>query len=153
MLSILRFATEIGFYACTRAVATGWPKSASNRVFLYHFNEGNPWEGRFRGEAGHILDVAFLFQNYNHEMGEGPRAVARKFGEDFVTFVNGEQPWPAVQESGKEFGARAYGAGGGVYVADGKAEDVGRNERVLKLGEEIGFDLVMDVFLNFLQGK
>lgn len=65
VVSILRFATDISFYAPALAFAKGWPQTKDNKIFLYHFNEGNPWEGRFKGEAGHILDVSYLFQNFN----------------------------------------------------------------------------------------
>ncbi|KAF2636651.1 carboxylesteras-like protein [Massarina eburnea CBS 473.64] len=155
LLSIVRFATEISFYAPTRAFATGWPQTEGNKIFLYHFNEGIPWEGRFKGEAGHILDVSFLFQNYNELLSEEQRAVARQFGEDFIEFVNGGDPWPPVE--GGKLGARVYGpSSDGVtakYVADGKPEEVGRSERILKLGEAVGFDTIMAVFQNFFQGR
>jgi carboxylesterase type B len=151
MLSILRFASEIAFYAPARAFAQGWP----GKFFMYHFNEGIPWPGRFQGEAGHILDVAYLFQNYNDHLNEEQKNVARAYGEDFIKFVNGEDPWPAVKDGG--MGARVYGPSsqGTVtkHVEDGKPDSVGRNERVLKLGEMAGFDSVLDCFQNFLQGR
>ena len=153
MLSILRFASEIAFYAPARAFATGWP--SSSKFFLYHFNEGIPWEGRFQGEAGHILDVAYLFQNFNQFLDESQKNVARAYAEDFIAFVNGENPWPAVQ--GDKLGARVYGPSSESittkYVADGKPEEVGRNDRVLKLGEVAGFDNILNAFQNFMTGK
>ncbi|PVI02247.1 carboxylesteras-like protein [Periconia macrospinosa] len=155
LLSILRFTSEITFYASARAVAQGWPKSASSKVYLYHLNEGTPWEGRFQGEAVHIFDVALLFQNYNGELEKAQRKIARGYGEDFVRFVNGEEPWKPVEEG--KFSARVYGPvkeGKGVeFVESGEPEKVGRSETVLKLGEEVGFDTVMDVLSNFLQGR
>jgi carboxylesterase type B len=155
VLSILRFASEISFYAPARAFAQGWPCTKENKFFLYHFNEGNPWEGRFKGEAGHILDVAFLFQNYNEHLSEAQRAVARAYGEDFIEFVNGNDPWPPVERG--TLGARVYGPSkDGItakYVASGKPEEVGREDRVLKLGEIAGFDTILEVFQNFFQGR
>ncbi|KAJ4296317.1 hypothetical protein N0V90_006362 [Kalmusia sp. IMI 367209] len=155
LISILRFATEISFYAPALAFAKGWPKTKENKYFLYHFNEGIPWEGKFQGEAGHILDVAFLFQNYNEFLTEEQKKVARAYGEDFIEFVNGNDPWPPVE--GDQFGARVYGpSNDGIttkYVASGNPAEVGRDDRVLKLGEQLGFDTVMDVFQNFLQGQ
>lgn len=155
VLSILRFATEISFYAPARAFAQGWPCTKQNKFFLYHFNEGNPWEGRFHGEAGHILDVAFLFQNYNEHLNSEQKAVARAYGEDFIEFVNGNDPWPPVE--GGVMGARVYGPSkDGItakYVASGNPEEVGRQDRVLKLGEMAGFDAILDVFQNFFQGR
>ena len=155
ILSILRFASDISFYAPSRAFAQGWPHSKDSKLFLYHFNEGIPWEGKFKGHAGHILDVAFLFQNYNEHLDEAQKKVARTYGEDFIEFVNGNDPWPPV-ESGS-YGARVYGPSDqGItakYVASGEPSEVGRDDRVLKLGEEIGFDLVLDVFQNFAFGQ
>lgn len=152
MLSILQFASEISFYAPALAFAKGWPQTKENKFFLYHFNEGIPWEGRFRGEAGHILDVALLFQNYNEYLNDAQKAVARAYAEDFIEFVNGNDPWPPV-ENGK-MGARVYGPSSeGViakYVASGNPKEVGRRDRILKLGEMAGFDTIMSVFQNFM---
>ena len=152
LMSILRFISEIGFYAPTIAFAQGWPQSKDNKVFLYHFNEGIPWEGKFKGEAGHILDVAYLFQNYNEHLSEEQKKVARAYGEDFIEFVNGNDPWPPFE--GDTLGARVYGPSSeGIttkYVASGNPVDVGRDDRILKLGEQIGFDSIMEVFQNFV---
>ncbi|ORY05692.1 Alpha/Beta hydrolase protein [Clohesyomyces aquaticus] len=155
ILSVLKFATDISFYAPARAFAKGWPKTKENKIFLYHFNEGIPWEGRFKGEAGHILDVAYLFQNFNDFLNDEQRAVARAYAEDFIEFVNGGDPWPPVE--GGNLGARVYGpSGGGVtaeYVASGNPEEIGRRTHVLELGEMVGFDAILDVFQNFFQGR
>ncbi|KAL5447662.1 hypothetical protein PMIN05_001957 [Paraphaeosphaeria minitans] len=155
LLSILRFGTEISFYAPSLAFAKGWPRTKANKFFLYHFNEGIPWEGKFKGEAGHILDVAFLFQNYKEHLRDKQKKVARAYGEDIIEFINGNDPWPPVE--GEQFGARVYGPSSeGItakYVASGNPAEVGRHDRVLKLGEQIGFDLVMDVFQNFAFGQ
>ncbi|KAF2199968.1 alpha/beta-hydrolase [Delitschia confertaspora ATCC 74209] len=155
LLSILRFATDISFYAPSRAFAQGWPKTEENKFFMYHFNEGNPWDGRFKGEAGHILDVAFLFQNYNHLLNDQQKAVAKAYGEDFIEFVNGNDPWPPVKAGGK-FGARVYGPSRegmtAKYVASGDPEEIGRRPHVLKLGEMAGFDAVLEGFQTFLRG-
>lgn len=155
LLAILRFASEIAFYAPARAFATGWPNTKDNKFFLYHFNEGIPWEGRFKGEAGHILDVAYLFQNYNEHLDDEQTKVARAYGEDFIKFVNGEDPWPAVQDG--KLSARVYGPSseGNTcrWVATGNPVHIGRDERVLKLGESAGFDAILQAFQNFLQGQ
>ncbi|KAF1830650.1 alpha/beta-hydrolase [Decorospora gaudefroyi] len=155
LVSILRFASEVSFYAPARAFAQGWPNTDENKFFLYHFNEGIPWEGRFQGEAGHILDVSYLFQNYNEHLDHAQLKVARAYAEDFINFVNGEDPWPPVRNG--KLGARVYGpSADGVtsrWVEDGDPAKIGRNEHVLKLGEMAGFDAVLDVFQNFFQGR
>jgi carboxylesterase type B len=155
LLSILRFATEVCFYAPALAFAKGWPQTKENKCFLYQFNEGIPWEGRFKGEAGHVLDVAFLFQNFNEFLSDEQKAVARQYGEDFIEFVNGNDPWPPVE--GGKMGAQVYGPSSeritAEYVPSGEPEKVGRDGRVLKLGEMAGFDTLSEVFQNFFQGK
>lgn len=155
ILSVLRFASEIAFYAPARAFAQGWPSHGDSKFYLYHFNEGIPWEGRFQGEAGHILDVAYLFQNYNNYLNDKEKAVAVSYADDFISFVNGEAPWPPA--SPPKLGARVYGPSGGGkisnYVADGLPKSVDRGEQILKLGETAGFDNILDVFQNFLQGR
>ncbi|CBX95803.1 hypothetical protein IAQ61_004638 [Plenodomus lingam] len=155
VLTILRFASEIAFYAPARAFAQGWPNTPENKFFLYHFNEGIPWEGRFQGEPGHILDVAYLFQNFNDTLGDEQRKVARAYAEDFIKFVNGEDPWPPVKDGG--FAARVYGPSseGNTcrWTAEGDPKHVGREERILQIGEAVGFDAVLTAFQNFLQGR
>lgn len=98
--------------------------------------------------------MAYLFQNYNAHLSEGERAVARGYGEDFIEFVNGGEPWGPVQ--GDELGVRVYGPSGeGVtrrFVESGGAKEVGSEECVEELGERIGWDLLMEVFQNFVFG-
>ena len=155
MLSILQFGSEISFYAPALAFAKGWPQTKDNKFFLYHFNEGIPWEGRFKGHAGHILDVSYLFQNFNEHLSSEQQAVARGYGEDFIEFVNGNDPWQPVE--GGKMSAKVYGpSSDGVktkFVADGKPEEIGRHDYVLKLGEQVGFDIILEVFQNFFQGR
>jgi hypothetical protein len=58
-------------------------------------------------------------------------------------------------ENGK-LGARVYGPSkDGItakYVASGNPEEVGRQDRIIKLGEMGGYDNIMEVFQNFFQG-
>lgn len=155
LLSVLRFASEAAFYAPARAFAQGWPNTEDNKFYLYHFNEGIPWEGRFQDEAGHILDVAYLFQNFNEHLNDGQKKVARAYGEDFIKFVNGEEPWSPVQDG--KLSANVYGPSSegntSRFVSDGNPKNIGRDERILKLGELAGFDTILDVFENFMQGR
>ncbi|EOA88727.1 hypothetical protein ACJQWK_06076 [Exserohilum turcicum] len=155
LLAILRFASEICFYAPARAFAQGWPNTPNAKLFLYHFNEGIPWEGRFKGEAGHILDVAYLFQNFNEHLDDAQLKVAKEYAEDFIKFVNGEDPWPPVQQD--KLGGKVYGpSADGVtsrWVPDGAPVKLSRDDRLLKLGEKIGFDAILGTFEKFFQGQ
>jgi carboxylesterase type B len=156
LIAILRFASEVSFYAPARAFAQGWPNTPDNKFFLYHFNEGIPWDGRFKGEAGHILDVSYLFQNYDEHMNDAQQKVAKEFADAFIKFVNGENPWPPVLD--EKLGAMVYGpSADGVtsrWVSDGDPVKVGRDERILKLGEMAGgLHVIAEVFQNFFQGQ
>ncbi|KAH7379270.1 carboxylesterase-like protein [Phaeosphaeria sp. MPI-PUGE-AT-0046c] len=150
MLSILRFASGSSFYAPARAFAQGWP----GKLFLYHFNEGIPWEGRFQGEAGHILDVAYLFQGFNEHLNAEQKKLARTYAEDFIKFVNGEDPWAPVKNG--DMAARVYGPSSeGItteFVENGEPAKVGRDDRILKLGEMAGYDNILAALQNFFHG-
>lgn len=154
LLAVLRFVSEIAFYAPGRAFAQGWPSDTpDSKAFLYHFNEGMPFPGRFQGEAVHMLDIGYLFQNFNAHLSDEQRKVARAFGEDFIKFVSGQDPWPAVQEG--KLSARVYGPSseGNTcrWSGTGTPAHVGRDERVLRLAEAVGFDGVAAVFYDFMK--
>ncbi|KAK5239916.1 hypothetical protein LTR40_014164, partial [Exophiala xenobiotica] len=75
-------------------------KAMSGRALLYHFNEPNPWDGPFKGESSHILDVAFLLQNFVEHLGAEQQKPSKKFGSDFIDFVNGEKPFDICDGTG-----------------------------------------------------
>lgn len=68
-LGFLQFAHDAVQLAATRLIA-----------YVFHFNEPNPWEGRFKGVAGHLTDTAFLFQNYEEYLDEERALLGREFG-------------------------------------------------------------------------
>lgn len=152
--AILRFATDIAFLAPTISLANGWPGAA----YVYHFNEPNPWDGPWKDEAGHVLDVAFLFQNFSEFLAEKQKESARAFAADFICFVNGKAPW---QEWARGKGARVYGPsyGAGVkggwaaYVEDRPTAESGRESTILQLAEEISLDEMVAAWNAFLQGR
>src|ERR1700753_888039 len=84
-LNILRFSTDLWY----QAPAYGLADRFAGRTSILHFNEPNPWEGPFHSEATHILDVAFLFQNYNEYLPKEQLANAVRFGKDIISFANG----------------------------------------------------------------
>jgi carboxylesterase type B len=150
---ILAFAGDIGFYAPAVALAQGWPGAA----YLYHFNEPNPWEGPAKGQASHILDVAYLLQNFNEFLTAEHQAVAERFGGDVVAFVNGEKPWDGFKE---REGARVYGQSGGrgaeaewaAYEGGMPGKATGRSGKIWELGEKIGLDVLSQAWGTFSRG-
>ncbi|KAE9375345.1 alpha/beta-hydrolase [Stipitochalara longipes BDJ] len=146
---ILHFANDIGFYAPLVSIASGWP----GKGYVFHFNEPNPWPGRYQGVATHILDAAFLFQNYNDFLDDVQKSSARAFGEHFIEFVNGSEPFPSyIAEDG---GAMVYGPGGKrqEFVKSKSNEDYGRRRTIFKLAESSGFETLSDAWGVFLTGE
>ncbi|CVK96625.1 related to triacylglycerol lipase V precursor [Fusarium mangiferae] len=89
LLRVLEFGSDIGNEAAARVLAKRLPGD----VFLMQFSEPNPWDGPFKGRSTHILDVAFLFQNFNDHLNETQQASAVRFATDVITFACGKKPW------------------------------------------------------------
>ena len=137
MEKILEFITDVQFYAPTIVMAQAWPQSS----FVYHFNEPNPWDGPLKGKASHILDVAFLFQNYNQELSAEQQKTAKRFAEDMIKFFSGEAPFPP--RATRMTGAQVYGPPGksdAVFVSSEDPSEYGRSSRVWKLAARFGWD-------------
>lgn len=135
-LGFLHFAHDVVQLAATRLIASRWPGPA----YVYHFNEPNPWEGRFKGVASHLLDAAFLFQHYEEFLNEEQAASGRAFARHFIEFVNGEESFaPFSSGSGK---VQVYGPGE-PRSRQVDAKDLaaaGRRDHVFKLAEDVGLD-------------
>ena len=52
---------------------------------------------RVEGDTTHVLDVAFLFQNFNEFLPPAQKNVAVRFARCFIKFVNGEAPWATFE--------------------------------------------------------
>lgn len=105
--AIVNYINDISFFAPVLSFAQGWP----GNVYVYYFNEGNPWDGPWKGRASHILDLAYLFQNFQEYMTPTQRAVGTAFAEDIFKFCHGVAPWSpttGISLSGG-FVARTYG--------------------------------------------
>ncbi|KAF3395339.1 Lipase 3 [Talaromyces pinophilus] len=103
--NILNFAQDIKFLLPELCYAHCW----SGHAYLYNFIEVNSWDGPWKGHANHILDVAYLFQNYNEHLSDSQRAVARQFATDLISFVHGKAPWAPFNHTTKEYFSRVYG--------------------------------------------
>ena len=87
-VSVCRFASDLVFDATSAAWAESWQQRG--RSYQYYFNEPNPWPGKWQGHATHVLDAAFLFQNFNEKLDESQRIIAKKMAIDVLEFVNGK---------------------------------------------------------------
>ncbi|KAL3426702.1 carboxylesterase [Phlyctema vagabunda] len=152
VLPVLRFATDIGFLAPTLTYAKGWERNS----YVYCFNEPNPWEGRFKGHSCHILDVAFLFQNYNDHLSNAQRQSAVNFAKDVIAFVNGQAPWTSFNSDNT---VKVYGPSDGAleavsFVLPGKGNDKTRRRgAIFQFVENPGLDVISNAFSTFLSGQ
>ncbi|KAF7535351.1 hypothetical protein G7054_g5466 [Neopestalotiopsis clavispora] len=156
---VLDFCNDITFALPVDAFARVWSGRVVPRsdAFVYHFNCPNPWEGKWKDHATHVLDIIFVLQNYNDHLSPGQRQCAVRFAEDIITFVQGGSPWPAYQCSGMA-GTMIYDAptDGG----DDESRFVGNeHSHLLKrrraLQDLVDTDLLDKLFLSwemFMQG-
>lgn len=144
MVKIVQFASDIAFYAATTKFASGFPC----KTYVLHFNERNPWDGMFKGHATHIMDVAFLFQNYNGHLSAEQQTSADQLGRDVIAFVNGKEPWDPFQEKG----VVAVLEGGKRELVADRSKETGRDQKIFELAKDVGLDALMGVWENFLRG-
>lgn len=151
---LIDFMGDIIFHAPVLAFASGWRGNA----YVYHFNEGNPWDGQWKGRANHILDVAYLFQNFREYLGPEENGTSVAFAEDFFRFCHGVVEWPAVTpgEINAGFSARIYGPSHEGTIAGITNVPFGQDSRrrgvLFDAALNVSLDQVADVFLTFQSG-
>ncbi|KAJ4348577.1 uncharacterized protein N0V89_009955 [Didymosphaeria variabile] len=128
-------ATDIVYAAPALSLAQAWP----GKTYAYHFNEGNPWEGQFKGMATHMLDAAFLFHNYNERMDKGVKDIARAFARAVVAFANGMVPWREFDED--HGSVKIFGGGEVDRMVGSNGWANGRRDTLFRLAEEGKVDL------------
>lgn len=142
---VLEFINDIGFAAPAVAYTRGWPGT----VYRYFFNEENPWDGPWKGRASHILDLAYLYQNYNDFLSEDEKAVAKMLAEDFFKFCYGHPPWQAIDDQ-TGFAARVYGPSSKNRIADTTMEAFGEESQrrgiLFEFADRISLDALAKVF-------
>lgn len=154
--AVLNVGNDIHFALPALAVAKIWSSSTveGTKAFLYHFNCPNPWDGPLKGEASHILDIAFALQNYKEQLSPGQRLCAERFASDIIRFVNGEDVWedyhPSARPTSMIYSAPAEGGKDESHlVQDSSAESTGRREVVQKLGAEPIWDKILHSWQAF----
>lgn len=152
--NILKFGNDISFLAPVLVYAHGWDGNA----FVYFFNEPNTWDGPWKGHANHILDVAYLFQNYNEALTEPQRQTAITFGKDLIRFVNGKSPWPVFNFAAAELNARVYGSSdprnveARVETTTGPNDRSERRQTIFQLSDIISLTKLSDAWASFMSG-
>ncbi|KAL4935061.1 hypothetical protein BDV06DRAFT_139004 [Aspergillus oleicola] len=150
--NILNFINDVLFFSPALTFASGWKGPA----YVYYFNEPNPWEGQWKGRTNHILDLAYLFQNFREFLSPEQRAVGEAFATDFFKFCHGQEPWPAIQKGTVRdgFTARRYGSAGkggpATTVNEAFGEGSQRRSKLFDVAGEVPLDefaKVLNVFM------
>lgn len=146
LIKVLSLISDIIFFLPAVNLAKQFPSDA----FFLALDEPNPWDGPFKGHAAHILDIAFLLQNFNETLDQTQKASAIAFGMDIIAYVSGEKPWNAFNR-GEQGDMMVY--------ADGKRrvqkELEGQRQALLQLLEsekDLGLDGLARVATNFMKG-
>ncbi|RSL57797.1 hypothetical protein CEP54_008145 [Fusarium duplospermum] len=147
LLSITQAITDVGYYALSVKFAESFPGDC----VLGHLNEPNPWDGVHTGWANHILDIAYLWGNYDEKYGQENRHVARSLAEDVLSFVNGGDNLPAFGAEEKK--VVVYGPG-----IDGVSRQIlrwndgatARDGTIFELAKEVGgLGKLLEALLSF----
>ncbi|KAF4456815.1 alpha beta-hydrolase [Fusarium albosuccineum] len=150
LLNILKFITDAAFFMPAVTLASGFPKDS----LVFSFDEPNPWNGLFKGHASHILDVAFLFQNYNQFLDDKQRSSAVALATDIITFLNGKAPWKPFNSSGNV--CALYKGGKSVFPEASLVQQTGQSPFILETGRDEtgpGMDVLMQVFSDFMTAQ
>ncbi|KAK4171979.1 putative carboxylesterase [Triangularia setosa] len=154
--AVLDLATDICFGLGARTFVRSWSEAGLD-AFLCHFNVPNSWDGPWKGYATHILDIAFILQNYREHLPAGQQKAANKQTEDAIAFIYGEAPWPGYK-GGTQEGAMVYYApeqgeeDQSRFVPGEVPEETGRRDILQKLMKQEVLDKVMDAWDLFMKG-
>ncbi|KAH7085327.1 carboxylesteras-like protein [Paraphoma chrysanthemicola] len=148
---IIDFATDIAYAAPALAYARSFP----GRAYLYNFDEVNPWDGPLKGLSSHILDAAFLFQNFHDYLSDDTVKVAKTLALDFIRFVNGVEPWEKY--TSEKSTRRVYGPSetSMAGIVDDNGWRQGRRDILWRLSEsgKVDMDAVSVAWDMFLAGQ
>ncbi|RDL41766.1 uncharacterized protein BP5553_01745 [Venustampulla echinocandica] len=92
--SIVQLISDIGFYLPTKELAQAYETGGSTSCHTYHFNQLNPFPGKYTGTASHELDVAYLLQNFNGVFSTMDADFAKAVADIWIRFING-LGWPS----------------------------------------------------------
>ena len=93
LVQVLRFISEVKFCAAAHFYASSY----SLDLYLYHFDELNPWQGPWQGYATQGLQIAYLFQNHNGHLSSHQKQVSEAIGADIIEFSHEIAPWTSFR--------------------------------------------------------
>ena len=154
LVAILEFVTDIGFLAPTVTYAKSFP----GKAYVYCFNEPNTWDGPWKGHSNHILDVAYLFLNFQDYLTPAQSALGQRFAKDFIMFVNGRPPWDAFKpgnELVQVYGPSAEATPGDEAKCTKLADEASSRRRsvLFQYSENVGMDVLSNVWEAFIAGE
>jgi hypothetical protein len=146
---ILQYVNDVTFHAPAVAFAQGWPGNA----YLYYFNEGNPWSGLYEGQTNHLLDTAYVFQNYSEYLSTEQNALAASFAQDIFKFCYGFAPW---SEFGEKVNVKTYGPTSKGYRGRIVNQLVGgttfRRTTISEMLKTVSWDVLNNIASDFKSG-
>lgn len=143
---VLEFVTDVQFYSPTTTYAETLAEKM--KVYMYRFNEPNPWEGPWKGHAIHIQDLMWLFQNLNEFMDGPQQAQAKAFAGGVLDFANGQDAWRPWKSEDRV--AMVMGPKGKVEMTKDEPSMNGRRAIVHELAKEAGgMDVLSDALNAF----
>jgi carboxylesterase type B len=142
---VLQFGGDVSFYAGTFAFAHGLEENMP--VYVYRFNEPNPWPGPWQGRSTHIHDLAFLFQNFSDFLSGAQNQLAEEFATDVLSFANNKEPWQNWTKSRKVAKVIATDGRG---MKEDVPEQTGRRKFFVDLANEVGLDTLRGAFDRFM---
>ncbi|KEF53508.1 uncharacterized protein A1O9_10483 [Exophiala aquamarina CBS 119918] len=157
-LAVLKLGNDICFAQATSTLAQTWAASGvpGSKAFLYHFNCPNPWDGPWKGEATHGLDIVFALQNYREHLSIGQRRSTERLAKDIITFVNGNEPWQGYdldKPTSMIYFAEAEGWEDKSELVDERSLEHTRQRSVLhEVASKGALDKVMDAWQMFMRG-
>ncbi|KAH8675161.1 Alpha/Beta hydrolase protein [Ilyonectria robusta] len=150
IINITQLLTDVGYYAPLVKAGEAYPAP----FILGHFNERNPWAGIHQGRANHILDIAYLWGNYEDKYGPQNKVIAEALAEDVISFIWGQDVLPSFNDGKRVV---VYGPAGddvARQVLDWRDKKTGRNVSIFELAELAGgLDKLLDVLIAFCWGK
>lgn len=148
--NVLLFGNDVGFYLPTLSYAKAFSQQQGTKSHVYRFNATNPWDGPWKGTSNHVLDVAFLFQNFNAFLDAGRKRTAEEFTQGILAWANGREPWDAwTEEKGR---AMMFGDEGAARVVDDTPQETGRRAKFMEFAGDVGWDAVDRTFGAFFRG-
>ncbi|CAK7218971.1 hypothetical protein SEUCBS140593_003735 [Sporothrix eucalyptigena] len=145
--NVLLYINDVVFSVPAVELAAHFPQKS----YFLAFNERNPWDGLFKGDASHILDIAFLFQNFNDQLSPEQQKAAVQFGTDVISFVSGDEVWPAFNKT--KHAMAVYEKGVRKIVEPPSEEETSRNPFVfiITAGSNVpSKDLLYKAFGDFM---